>query len=118
MQMIAQHEPFPLAVLSLDGMILRHNRGAERIFQVRSIASTETRADAEASQEPRAPSQQASRAKRRHVDASGGVSGRMTARLVQLLRLRGHDPAEVVHRGRRSSTTCAARELTSSRSRV
>jgi transcriptional regulator with XRE-family HTH domain len=32
-QMMAQHEPFPLAVLSLDGTILRRNRGAARLFQ-------------------------------------------------------------------------------------
>jgi len=32
-QMMAQHEPYPLAVLSVDGTILRQNRGASRIFQ-------------------------------------------------------------------------------------
>ncbi|HVJ90934.1 MAG TPA: hypothetical protein VM580_14120 [Labilithrix sp.] len=32
-QMMAQHEPFPLAVLLLDGTILRQNEGASRLFQ-------------------------------------------------------------------------------------
>jgi len=32
-QMMAQHEPFPLAVLSVDGVILRQNMGASRLFQ-------------------------------------------------------------------------------------
>jgi len=31
-QMMAQHEPFPLAVLSIDGTILRQNRGAASVF--------------------------------------------------------------------------------------
>ena len=32
-QMMAQHEPFPLAVLSVDGVVLRQNRGAARLFK-------------------------------------------------------------------------------------
>lgn len=32
-QMMAQHEPFPLAALSVDGVILRQNLGASRLFQ-------------------------------------------------------------------------------------
>lgn len=32
-QMMAQHEPYPLAVLSVDGTILRQNNGASRLFQ-------------------------------------------------------------------------------------
>jgi transcriptional regulator with XRE-family HTH domain len=32
-QMMAQHEPFPLAVLSGDGVVLRQNEGARRLFQ-------------------------------------------------------------------------------------
>jgi hypothetical protein len=39
-QMMAQHEPFPLAVLLLDGTILRQNQGATRLFQA-FIASPE-----------------------------------------------------------------------------
>lgn len=31
-QMMDQHEPFPLTVLSIDGSILRANRGAEALF--------------------------------------------------------------------------------------
>ena len=32
-QMMAQHEPFPLAVLSVDGVVLRQNQGASRLFR-------------------------------------------------------------------------------------
>ena len=32
-QMMAQHEPFPLAVVSIDGSVLCQNRGATRLFQ-------------------------------------------------------------------------------------
>jgi transcriptional regulator with XRE-family HTH domain len=31
-QMMAQHEPFPLVVLLVDGTVLRQNRGATRLF--------------------------------------------------------------------------------------
>lgn len=43
-QMMAQHEPFPLAVLLLDGTILRQNQGATRLFQ-HFIASPEAPAE-------------------------------------------------------------------------
>jgi len=32
-QMMEQHEPFPLAVLAVDGVVLRQNRGASRLFR-------------------------------------------------------------------------------------
>ena len=32
-QMMAQHEPFPLVVLTVDGVILRQNVGAARLFR-------------------------------------------------------------------------------------
>ncbi len=31
-QMMAQHEPFPMTVLALDGVIVRHNRAAMAVF--------------------------------------------------------------------------------------
>lgn len=43
-QMMAQHEPYPLAVLAIDGVILRQNRGATRLFQT-FIASPEALPD-------------------------------------------------------------------------
>jgi transcriptional regulator with XRE-family HTH domain len=43
-QMMAQHEPFPLAILLLDGTVVRQNGGASRLFQY-FVASPEALPD-------------------------------------------------------------------------
>jgi len=67
---------------------------------VRSIAATEPRGGAANGHKPHAPTRRAPRANRRASTPTlaGGVSGRMTARLVKLLQIRERDAGAVLAR--------------------